>query len=175
MAKAPKAEIVTGIALSAHLDCARETISDYVAKGIIVKRADGKYDQTQCRHRVLKHLRDRNAGRTGGKLSEHRSELAAEQTLAIKFKNAVLRGDYVSAGVIQRAGEKMLEVFRERILSIPGKVADTLAGRTREEVDLILREELYEALDELSNPAAFGGSGGERNVSGDVPRSSAAS
>ena len=174
MSKAPK-EIVTGIALAAHLDCARETISDYVAKGIIEKRADGKYDQTECRHRVLKHLRDRNAGRTGGDLSKQRSELAQEQTMAMRFKNAVLRGDYISAGVVQRAGEKMLEVFRERILSIPGKVADTLTERTRDEIDLILREELHEALDELSNPAAFGGSGGERNVSGDVPRRPATS
>jgi len=82
--------------------------------------------------------------------------------MAMRFKNAVMRGDYVSLSVVRKAGEKMLMVFRERILSIPGATADKLTPYTPQDrgaIELILRDVLYEALNELSNPAEFGGRG----------------
>jgi phage terminase Nu1 subunit (DNA packaging protein) len=167
---APAGDIVSGMGLAAHMDCSSATIGDYLLKGIITKRPDGKFNQTECRHKVLRYLRDRNAGRTGGDLSKRKSEMAEEQTLALRFKNAVMRGDYVSIALIEKAGEKMLMVFRERILSIPGKIADAMDGRSRDERETIIRDELFEALDELANPASFGGSGSRGDVRPDVPR-----
>jgi hypothetical protein len=70
---------VTGTALAVHLNCTRETISDYVAKGVIVKLASGKYDQDDCRNRAFDHLRDKAAGRSGGDLTNERALLAKEQ------------------------------------------------------------------------------------------------
>jgi hypothetical protein len=45
-------------------------------------------------------------------------------------------------------------VVRERLLSMIGKISDGLAGRqrTRQEVETIIRDEVFEALEELSNP-----------------------
>jgi len=148
---------VTGMALAAHLDCARETISDYIAKGIIEKLPDGRYDEDDCRKRVLKHLRDRNAGRTGGELSSQRAELAKEQVETVRIKNAALRGDLVSLEAVARQYDALLLITRENILGVPGAKADELAMRTRDEVELILRDALHEALDELSRYEAGGG------------------
>jgi phage terminase Nu1 subunit (DNA packaging protein) len=96
-----------------------------------------------------------------------RSELAQEQTIAARLKNMIARGDYVSLELFGSQVDAMMGVFRERILSIPGKIADALLGRTREEIDLILREELNEALEELSNPA-YVGSGTDRRATGAI-------
>jgi hypothetical protein len=84
-------------------------------------------------------------------LSKQRSELAQEQTLAVRFKNAVMRGDYVSLEVFARKVDAMFTVVRERVLSVAGKASHACEMRTRDEIDAIFREELYEALNELSN------------------------
>lgn len=165
---------VTGTALAAHLATTRETIGDYLANGVIVKLTDGKYDQDDCRVRVLRYLRARSAGRTGtgdSSLSTERAALTREQTAAAKIKNAAARGDLASLADIQQYLIGLFAVFRERILTIPGKLSDTLSMRTREEIEPVLRAELYEALDELSelDPDAIGTE--SEGDSGDAPGS----
>jgi phage terminase Nu1 subunit (DNA packaging protein) len=148
--------LVNGVVLAAHLDCDREIILGYVTKGIIEKLASGKYDLDKCRNRVLAYLREKAAGRSGD-LTNERALLAKEQREAFTLKNAISRGDYVSIGAMRDRIETMLTVFRERILTTIGKMADPLSMRPREEIEPLLRAELYEALDELSNPASHGG------------------
>jgi hypothetical protein len=53
---------------------------------------------------------------------------------------------------VQRGAETIFAAFRERCLSIPGKVAAICEMRSRGEVEQIVRDEVYEALDELSRP-----------------------
>lgn len=92
-------------------------------------------------------------------LTEARAELTRQQTAAVALKNAVARGEYVSLSAVRREVETMLTTFRERVLSIPGKIAASCEMRSRGEVEETIRDELYEALDELSQPiVASGGS-----------------
>jgi phage terminase Nu1 subunit (DNA packaging protein) len=102
---------------------------------------------------VAEHI---DGGGNGGVvgLATERAALAREQTAAVQIRNAAARGDLVSLTLLGKRIEAMLSVFRERVLSIPGKMADPLAMRPREEIEPLLRAELYEALAELSNPAA---------------------
>ena len=44
------------------------------------------------------------------------------------------------------------KAFRERVLSMPGKIAAMCEMRARGEVEEIVRSECYEALEELSRP-----------------------
>jgi hypothetical protein len=83
-------------------------------------------------------------------LANERAELAREQRHGLLIRNAAMRGDLISVDAVTRAGQRVMSVVRERILSVPGKKADALSMRTRDEVELILRDELCEALDELS-------------------------
>ena len=150
---------VTGTALAAHLFCTRETISDYVENGVIAKLRDGKYDVDECRKRVLRHLRDKAAGRLGGaegaSLSREKALLAKEQRETASLKNAMTRGDLISIRLIIKGFTGDLTVLRERLLTIPGKVADDLEGRTRAEIEEKLIDEISEALTALSDPRTY--------------------
>jgi hypothetical protein len=72
------------------------------------------------------------------------------QTVALK--NAVARGEFVPAVEVLRSAEIVIATFSERVLAIPGKLAESCEMRSRGEVEEIVRDELYEALDELSKP-----------------------
>jgi hypothetical protein len=54
----------------------------------------------------------------------------------------------------------MFATFRERILTIPGKIASACEGRTREEIEEIIRGVVFEMLDELADPTKDAARGG---------------
>jgi phage terminase Nu1 subunit (DNA packaging protein) len=86
------------------------------------------------------------------RLAAERARLAREQTEAVALKNAVARGEVVSVAAVKRSAGIIIAAFRERCLSIPGKIAASCEMRTRGEIEEIVRGEIYEALDELSRP-----------------------
>ena len=150
---------VTGTALAAHLFCTRETISDYVAKGVIKKLRNGKYDKDESRARVLKHLRDRSAGRTAGGgdagLAKARAELAREQRDAVRWKNAINRGDLVSAEAVIGRLQNDFMIQRTLLLSWSGKLPHQLAGLNTAEIEAVLEREVYEVLVTLASPETY--------------------
>jgi phage terminase Nu1 subunit (DNA packaging protein) len=147
---------VTQTALAAYIDTTRETISDHVARGTIKRRADGKYDLQECVRGIIKWQSGKLSGRMGNEeLAAQRVNLAREQAESVALKNAVTRGEFVRLETFAKIYETHLMVFRERCLSIPGSCADSLTPFTpadRGAIMLILRDKVYEALDELSNP-----------------------
>ena len=152
---------VTGTALAAHLDCTRETISDYLARGMIKKLKNGRYDQDVSRNSVLKHLRDKAAGRSGANpggpdLSTERALLAKEQREGISLKNAISKGEYVLVRLVTIALERIFSIIREHILTREGRLADALTMRTREEAALIIHNDSIGTLNELRLPTTYG-------------------
>lgn len=107
--------------------------------------------------RALEAHRARANGSDGGSseagLALERARLAREQTAAVSFKNAVAQGEYVRVALVQAQLTAVFATFRERCLSIPGKVADACAMRSRPEIEEIIRAEICEALDELHDPS----------------------
>jgi phage terminase Nu1 subunit (DNA packaging protein) len=85
-------------------------------------------------------------------LAAERARLAREQADAVGLKNKIARREIVPLALVKSAIELVFTAFRERCLSIPGKVATTCEMRSRGEVEEIVRDEIYEALDELSRP-----------------------
>ena len=139
------AKNVTSTALAAHLTCSRETIASYCADGTIERLPSGQYDQDQCRARLLQHLRNRAAGRAGhagGDLAAERAKLARAQTQAAEFKNGIANGTYVKVAAVAAIVTADYAVIRERLLTIPGAISDALEGRSREEREEVLREEI---------------------------------
>ena len=86
------------------------------------------------------------------RLAAERARLAREQTEAVALKNAATRGDLIPVAVVKRSAGIIISAFRERCLSIPGKIAASCEMRTRGEIEEIVRGEVYEALEELSAP-----------------------
>jgi phage terminase Nu1 subunit (DNA packaging protein) len=86
------------------------------------------------------------------RLAAERARLARAQTEAVALKNAATRGDLIPVAVVKRSAGIIITAFRERCLSIPGKVATACEMRTRGEIEEIVRQEVFEALEELSRP-----------------------
>jgi phage terminase Nu1 subunit (DNA packaging protein) len=137
-------------------DISRTTFHDAVRRGVIARKPRGEHDVREVARALIK---DRQATKGGHgdlaaklKLSEARTALAREQTAALKLKNAVARREYVSLAIVRREVETMFAMLRERLLSIPGKIVASCEMRERRDVAQIMRDEVYELLDELSKP-----------------------
>jgi hypothetical protein len=106
-----------------------------------------------ARHRVKPDGRVGSDGNSAtAQLTAERARLAREQAEAISLKNAVTRGELVRIATVQRSAEIIFAAFRERCLSIPGKIAAICEMRSRSEVEETVRAEIYECLEELSGP-----------------------
>jgi phage terminase Nu1 subunit (DNA packaging protein) len=169
----------TAAEVAVHLDISTRGFLELVERGIIPRAAKASYNLDECRKLYIRHMRGVASGHgdltAGASLSSERANLAREQTLTAQIKNAAARGDLVSLVVVKKRLVAMFAVFRERILTTPGKMADPLSMRTREEIELLLRAELHEALDELHDPTVdLGRDGGGPDDQGSAPGSQAA-
>jgi phage terminase Nu1 subunit (DNA packaging protein) len=134
----------------------RPTFYRALNRGVVTAKPRGRYDIQEVARALI---RDGQAAKGGHgdhasklALSEARAALAREQTAALRMKNAVTRREYAPLSAVQRRVEIVFAAFRERVLSIPGKLAAVCEMRTHAEVELVLREECCEILEELSRP-----------------------
>ncbi|RXG86149.1 hypothetical protein EAS61_34065 [Bradyrhizobium zhanjiangense] len=131
---------------------------------MLTTKPRGQYDVQEVARALIKNGQAAKGGHgdyaSKLALSEARAALAREQTAALRMKNAVTRCEYAPLAVVQRQMEMVFAAFRGRILSIPGKFAAVCEMRSRAEVELVLREECCEALEELSQPYPGAGPGG---------------
>jgi phage terminase Nu1 subunit (DNA packaging protein) len=143
-----------------HIGLSDVSFAKLLNDGIIERqdRATG-YDLTKVRLKCFAHLRSVAAGRGGedggAVLSVQRARLAAAQTQAAEFKNMQAQGGYVELSLMQKSLVAMFTTARERALTMPGKCADSLTPHTakdRDAIHEILRAEIYEMLDDMSDP-----------------------
>jgi phage terminase Nu1 subunit (DNA packaging protein) len=121
----------------------------------VIKRARaGKYDLTNTRVQYVRHLRALASGRGAGKpdLANERALLAREQRETAALCNAVSRGEFVRTRDVAEIVSAEYAVVRERLMGLPGKIADACALQPREAVERLMLDEISEALNELSAP-----------------------
>jgi phage terminase Nu1 subunit (DNA packaging protein) len=138
----------------------------------VVERQDRTvgYDLTVVRLACFKHLRSLAAGRggidSGEMLSRERSLLAKEQRESISLRNAANRGDLVPLAIVKSALVSTFSVLRERCLTLPGAVADSiepLSALDRGQITDIIRDKVHELLEDLSETKIrFGPARGKR-------------
>jgi phage terminase Nu1 subunit (DNA packaging protein) len=138
-----------------HIFMSERRFFELVNDGALTRQPVGAYDLDEIRREYVFHIRKIASGRGGaenGGLAAERTKLAREQTDAAAMRNAVTRGDLVSIEEVARQVESEYGVVRQRLLAIPGIVADSLVGRDRASIEAGLNEALAEALSELSTP-----------------------
>jgi phage terminase Nu1 subunit (DNA packaging protein) len=143
--------------LAVHLGTTAATVRNYERLGWIKRGSTGKYDQDACRKRVLAGLRERVADRDGnsGDLPMARAELARAQREAIEWKNAVNRGDYVSADAVVQRLQDTFAILRAVLLTWAGKLPAQLEGLSAAEKEAVLEREVYEVLEALADPDTY--------------------
>jgi hypothetical protein len=162
--KLPKGRVSLATAAK-HIDVTPRAFTDLLnAETVIRHAADEGYVLAEVRLQYIRHIRSIASGHGSAMagLSAERALLAAEQREGIKLKNAQTRGDLISVQSVIAIVSRDYAILRERILSASGKIADSLAMRPRDEVELALRDELCEALRELSEPEAVAENAGAK-------------
>src|SRR5258706_7605432 len=150
-------------AAAAHINLSGVSFARLLNLGVIVRQTrEVGYDLRVVRFARLNQLEALAAGRGGedggALLSTQRAKLAAAQANAAEFKNAQMMGDYMPLGVVKKQLETTFMVARERALSTPGKCADSLTPHCKEDreaIHEILRAEIYDMLEDMSDPVAY--------------------
>lgn len=141
----------------------RQRVNQLAKDGVLDKQAPGRF----LLHRNIKRYIDfLRTGQRTEKEDEAQADYWAEKALHEKAKRetteiklAQLRNQMHDAVDVEMAVTNMLATFRNRILSIPQKVAPKIIGLDNlAEINEVINIELLEALLELSDydPALFG-------------------
>jgi hypothetical protein len=129
---------------------------------VFERQPSGRYNLDVIREAYCLHAQKVMAGRAddGGKaLSEKRGRLAEAQTVAVELKNLIASREFVRWEDVQRGQEQNLSVFREVLLTTPGKVSDQVSTHTEQDrfaVFEIIYNEVCDALLILSDPYFIG-------------------
>lgn len=92
------------------------------------------------------------AGEKNKTLESERTKLASAQAEKCELEVEVIKGNLIPAEHVQEVVDTMLASFRARLLSLPTKAAHAVLPLTDQaEAEDVLREYVYEALQELSD------------------------
>lgn len=125
--------MATQKAVAEHLGLTDRSVRSYIERGTF-PRPDGRgqLDLDACRLAYIEHLRERAAGRAsdaaeaeGLDLQAERARLAKEQADGQAMKNALARGDLVSATAVTAALEQFIAVVKSGLRGVPAKVTRT--------------------------------------------------
>jgi phage terminase Nu1 subunit (DNA packaging protein) len=144
-----------------HIFLGISRFRDLIGSGAITRQKSGRYKLDVVREEYCLHMQKIAAGRGadgGAALSEQRSRLAGAQAERAEFENVRAMGGFVELEVFKRQLVADLMTTRERALSTPGKISDSLTPYTpkdRDAIHEIVKREIYEMLEDLSNPPAY--------------------
>jgi phage terminase Nu1 subunit (DNA packaging protein) len=115
---------------------------------------DLKKGREQCIIDYCQNLRDRLQGRaTGGTydLMAERARLSHHQANIEGLKELERRGELVSAHAVALTWQNLIGAARAKLIGMPAKLAPVLLGAIDlHDIEGKLREEIYDALDELA-------------------------
>ena len=149
--------LYTSKAVAQWLGLTERRIRQMRDAGIIRETKPGLYDMKPTVQDYLAYLRNNT-----GDLNQQRAELTKTKKELAKLELDERKGDLHRTEDIEQALTTMLMNFRTKVMSMPAKLAKTLAGMSdNAEIYDLLKKETDEALDELSDyDTAFAVQGG---------------
>lgn len=138
-----------------HLDMSVSRFNELVRQNILPREGRAKFDLDAVRVAYIRHIRDVAGGRKSDsdapELTAERARLARAQASKAEIELAELEKLLVPAQDVEKAWISLASSFRSRMIALPGKFAHQCAAMTNAaEVEALLRESIYEALNELS-------------------------
>ena len=139
--------LYTSKAVAQWLGLTERRIRQMRDAGIIREVKPGLYDMKPTVQAYIAYLRNNT-----GDLNQQRAELTKTKKELAKLELDERKGDLHRTEDIEQALTTMLMNFRTKIMSLPAKLAKTLAGMNdNAEIYDLLKKETDEALDELSD------------------------
>jgi hypothetical protein len=118
---------------------------------VIPRASRNNYDLTTVREIYIEHLRAEASGRGedgSGDLTAARTRKATAEAEAAERKNKIDEAEWVSCDDVGKMFESQIMVSREILLTMIGKIGAALGP----EAELVARDEVHDALNELANP-----------------------
>lgn len=136
------------------------TIRDLADKGIVARDSHGKYLFWNSAKGYITALKIANAGKTpqksvdGEEILDWEEEKAQHEKIKrqiTEIKLQLIKGQVHKAEDVEAVMTDMFTKFRSKMTALPSKLAKKLEGKQRAEIQRILKEEIDNALVELSN------------------------
>lgn len=136
------------------------TIRDLADKGIVARDSHGKYLFWNSAKGYITALKIANAGKVpqkpvdGEEILDWEEEKAQHEKIKrqiTEIKLQLIKGQVHKAEDVEAVMTDMFTKFRSKMTALPSKLAKKLEGKQRAEIQRILKEEIDNALVELSN------------------------
>ena len=139
--------LYTSKAVAQWLGLTERRIRQMRDAGIIREAKPGLYDMKPTVQAYLAYLRNNT-----GDLNQQRAELTKAKKELAELELGERKGNLHRTEDVEQALTTMLMNFRTKIMSMPAKLAKTVAGMSESaEIYDLLKKETDEALDELSD------------------------
>jgi len=141
--------------LAEHLDLSVKRISELIRDGILPsKMGRSPLNIDVCRIAYISYLRKLGGynKRSGtGDIAEEKTKLTAAQARKAELEVEELEGNLIPAQLVEDTWSDYVSNARAKLLGIPSRVAHQVITVDKyAEAELIIKEQVHEALDELS-------------------------
>jgi len=141
-----------------HLDLSSVRVHDLFNENILIKSGkSGGQDVDDCRVRYIRYLRSLSKGKntSSGDLNEERTRLTKAQADRAELELQEKENELISTDLIKTIWSDYVSNVRSKLLALPSKLGHlTQAAETYAEAQAIIKESIYECLEELSEDAA---------------------
>jgi phage terminase Nu1 subunit (DNA packaging protein) len=136
------------------LDISPRRLHQLVDMGVMPKEGRGKYPLVKCVHAYIHYLRDislkSDTNAPDGKIS-HKERLTKAQADKAEVEASIVSGATVPIEAVTQTWTNAAANMKSRLLSIPSKSAPLVnAALTVQEAEAIIKKQIFEALEELS-------------------------
>ena len=140
-----------------HLDLTSAHIHNLFNANVLTKSGkSGGQDLDDCRVKYIRYLRTLSKGKNtnSGDLNEERTRLTKAQADRAELELQEIESDLVSTDTIKTIWSDYVSNVRSKLLALPSKLGHlTQASETYAEAEAIIKEAVYECLEELSEDA----------------------
>jgi phage terminase Nu1 subunit (DNA packaging protein) len=140
-----------------HLDLTTKRMHELFNENVLIKTGkSGGQDKDDCRVRYIRYLRvlARGKNTNSGDLNEERTRLTKAQADRAELELQEKEGDLISSDVIKTIWSDYVSNTRSKLLALPSKLGHlTQAAESYAEAEAIIKEAVYECLEELSEDA----------------------
>ena len=136
------------------LDLTPQRVNQLVREGIVPRAERGRYELVPVVQAYIRYLRDRavKGDVHGDDYSAHRTRLVKTRADLMEIEKAQIENRLIPAGDVEKVWGEVLNSCRSKLLSLPTKAAtEVFAAESLTEVKAILKQGIYEALNELSS------------------------
>ena len=148
------------------LDLTERRIQQLVAEGVIPKASRGNYELVPSIQGYIKYLKERSVGKDSPTNETHneRQRLLKIQANKLEFEMAIMSKDFLPKELVKNSFFNIVARCRSVLLTMPSKLAQEVIGlREPLEAEKIIKEVVYEALDELYTCDVMNDMNGNRN------------